>query len=174
MEAGFDHALDDATEEPEAAPARLLRSALPGVPDEAWTEFVSAMVTSTVPAVSASNALGMFELTPRRLADLGLVRRLTRTRSPAGKTIWVAAFMPPLTCDTFLRSPSLQYRVFAKSMQDYAHRIADGDIEPLEDVSLSGNLAILHKCGPSGLKTWASSERFPATVAVFERANGVF
>lgn len=154
--------------------AKLLPSALPGVSDEAWTQFVAAMVTSTVAAVSASNALGMFELTPRRLADFGLVRKLVRTRSPAGRSIWVAVFTPPLTCDTFLRSPTLQYRTFCKSIRDYAHRLESGEIQPLEDVSLSGTLAILHKCGPSGLKTWGSSERFPSTVAAFERADGVF
>lgn len=153
---------------------KLLSSILPGVSDEDWTEFVSAMATAELGKVSPSNALGMFEMMPRRLADLGLVEGIARTKSPAGKTIWVAVFAPPLTCDTFLRSLSIQYRVFCKSILDYFRRLESGEIEMLEDVSLSGALALLHRCGPSGLKTWASSERFPSTVATFQRANGVF
>ena len=44
-----------------------------------------------------------------------------------------------------------------------------------ENITLSGALAILHRCGPNGLKSWSDeSARFPMTVALFERTNGIF
>lgn len=154
--------------------ADLVKSCLDGVDDARWSQFVHVMATAKLNAVSPSNALGMFELTPRRLADLGLLEKLDRSRSPAGKTVWVAKFVPPLTAEGFLKSPDRQYSAFCKSMRDYAKRIASGEIEKPEDMSLSGALAILHRAGPSGLNNWMSGDRFPATVALYTRTAGVF
>jgi len=156
------------------ADATLLRSEIPGVSDESWSQFVRCMGDpALLSAVSESNALGMFQLMPRRLADFKIVTKVVRSRSPSGRTIWVAVFVPPMTCKAFLRSPQEQYRAFAQSMRDYADRMRRGEIER-GDMSLSGALAILHRVGPQGLQTWATGERFPATVEAYERVAGVF
>ncbi len=161
-------------------PSRALKSEIPGVSDEAWTTFAKALKTASPSAVSASNAFGMFELKPRRLEDLGLVTNTTCTRSPTGRMVWVGEFVPPMTLKSFLGSPKLQYRAFAASMKNYVDRLRNGSI-PRPDggkpdgMTLSGALAILHRCGPSGLKTWNDeSKRFEDTKALYENANGVF
>lgn len=150
-----------------------LPSELPGIDDDEWTQFVTCMATGKSDGVSPSNALGLFEMMPRRLADLGLVKRLARSK-PAERTIWVAVFVPPMTSDKFLRNPQVQYRVFSKSMKDYSDRISGGEIVKPAPMSLSGALAILHRAGPKGLETWATGERFPSTQASYDRVAGVF
>jgi len=59
-------------------------------------------------------------------------------------------------------------------MKDYAGKVADGEIEKNPKMSLSGALAVLHRCGPMGLKTWENGEHFPATQAVYDRVAGLF
>lgn len=155
--------------------ATALSSPLQGVTDEAWSRFVRASITAPLTAVSKSNALGMFELTPRRLTDLGLVCALRRGRSPSdGRTIWVARFVPPMTAHRFLRSPRAQYNAFCVSIVDYAKVIRDGKIVRDATMSLSGALAILHRAGPSGLARWTEGARHEVTVAAYERAAGAF
>lgn len=151
-----------------------LKSELEGVSDERWTQFVRGMATEDLSNVSPLNALGMFSITPRRLADLKLVVRLTRSRSPAGKTIWVAAFVPPLTPKRFLTDPQLQYAVFCKSCRDYVSKMDSGEIEKDPEMSKSGALAILHRAGPNGLRSWSTGERFTDTIASYERVAGIF
>jgi hypothetical protein len=146
-----------------------LKSELPGVEDAAWTRFVCIMATSNAAAVSPSNALGMFELMPRRLADLGVVNKLARS-TKGSRTVWTAAFIAPLTSDKFLRNPQIQYRVFCVSMKDYADRLTGGKIAKPEGMSLSGALAICHRAGPEGLK----GKLFPSTQAMYEKAQDVF
>ncbi len=159
---------------------RILKSEILGVSDEGWTAFAKAMRTAQPGAVSASNALGMFELKPRRLADLGLMRSISSTRSATGRMVWIGEFVAPLSQKKFLADPKLQYRAFAKSMSEYVRGLRNGTIprpdggHP-EGMTLSGVLAVLHRCGPKGLKNWNEADkRFPDTVALFERANGAF
>jgi hypothetical protein len=155
-----------------------LTSEIDGVSDEQWTEFVRGMMAARLSAVSESNNLGMFEMTPRRLADFKYVERLTRSRydRPDGKkhTIWVAKFIAPMTTSKFLRSPRAQYHVFCQSMRDYVARIDAGEVDACDDLSLSGTLAVLHRGGPGGARTWARGDRFESTVALVERVDGVF
>jgi hypothetical protein len=155
---------------------KKIPSALPGVDDDAWTQFVREMAIAPLTSVSRSNALGMFAIMPRRLADFGLVKKLQRTQSANDplRTIWVAVFVPPLTCEMFLKNPQVQYRVFGQSMRDYAKKMNDGSIERDPRMSLSGALAILHRCGPSGLETWKNGDRFPETMMTYDRVAGVF
>lgn len=149
------------------------RSPIPNVSDEAWGAFASKCATGKLSAVSKSNALGAFEMMPRRLHDLGFVRNLSRSKV-GGRTVWLAEFVRPLTCERFLRSLSEQRRAFAASMADYASRISSGEISVPGGESLSGALAILHRCGPRGLDTWAGGERFPSTSELHERCAGLF
>jgi hypothetical protein len=161
-----DSLLDDGEE-------ACLKSALPGVSDEAWTSFVRCMATAPHDAVSDANTLGMFEMTPRRLEDLGIVKKLKRGKK-SGKTVWLAVFVPPMTCDGFLKSPEAQRKVFARSMQDYTKKMSAGEIKKDPAMSTSGALAILHKAGPGGLKMWASGDRFKATQEAYDRVSGLF
>ncbi len=168
-----------------AKPLRLhgqatLDSPIEGVSDEAWTEFACAMRTAQPTAVSASNALGAWEIKPRRLADLGLMKELHRTRAPTGRMVWVGEPIAPFTIRGFLEDLPMQYRTFAESMRRYVAGLRDGSI-PRPDggrpagMSLSGILGILHRCGPSGLKSWNDPEKqFNDTRELYDRANGVF
>jgi hypothetical protein len=156
-------------------------SALPGVSDDAWTQFVVAIRGDAgVGDVSDSNALGMFQLRPRRLADLGLIQNVSSTRAPNGRMVWVGNFIAPMTAKKFLSDPVVQYKTFCASMQKYVAGMKDGSIPTPDggrpaDMSLSGALAVLHRCGPSGIKTWNDEEnRFPETVDLYNRANGLF
>lgn len=160
--------------------AKLLKSEVPGVDDEAWTDFVLAMKTALPSAVSASNGLGLFEMKIRRLADLGLVKNLKNKRSSGGRMIWTGDWVSPMTEKKFLASAQKQYEAFVASVKAYVAGLADGTIanpdggRP-EGMSLSGILAVLHKCGPSGLKTWNDEEnRFSDTIALFDATNGIF
>lgn len=167
-------ALDEANE----SEPLLLASPLDGVNDEAWTEFAVALRTAAPWAVSASNGLGAWEMKARRLADLGLVdpKSLSCKRSPAGRMAWVGKFVAPLTQKKFLDNAKLQYETFVRSMQDYVSKIDSGEIGCEDDtMTLSGALAVLHRCGPRGLERWQNeSKRFSDTLALFERANEVF
>lgn len=163
-----------------ARPHRVLKSELDGVSDEAWTDFALALKTASIGAVSASNAYGMFEFKPRRLADLGLIRNVFKTRGPTKRMVWIGEWIAPMTEAKFLGSPTEQYKALASSMRDYVKRLRDGSI-PKPDggrpqgMTLSGALAVLHRCGPSGLKTWNdAAARFPETNALYQKANGIF
>jgi hypothetical protein len=159
--------------EPESK-ARL-QSALPDdADDEQWTAFVRGMIVASVDAVSASNGVGMFEMSPRRLADLDIVSQPQRVRAPSGRMIWVATFIYPVTATKFLRSPQRQYGAFCRSMRDYNGRMKSGEIERPADTSLSGALAVLHRAGPRGLQTWVSGERFPETERRYQKVAGIF
>lgn len=153
----------------------IVTSEIPGVSDEQWTAFVSACITARLSEVNESNQLGMFAMTPRRLADLGLINNLKCCKSPkSGRTVYAGDFILPLTADKFLKSPAMQYKVFATSMKNYVDQILDGSIEKTDDMSLSGALALLHRAGPNALVMWKKGERFAATETVFLCANGLF
>ena len=151
--------------------AHFLKSELSLVSDEAWTRFVLALKTAKPSSVSASNALGMFEMRPRRLGDLGILRNVRCSLSPNHRLVWIGDFVPPLTEKSFLASPEIQYKAFSESMRRYLMML------PIlqEGMTLSGALAILHRCGPTGLDKWKTeSERFPETISLYEKANGLF
>lgn len=153
---------------------RLLKSEVPDAAnDEQWTAFVFALKTAPQMDVSPSNCLGMFEMRVKRLLDFGLVKNVEYKRSPAGRMVWSGEFVPPLTDAAFRKSAALQYTVFSASMRDYAKKV---DVDELpEGMTLSGALAILHRCGPNGLAMWENeASRFPDTIALYNRANGIF
>jgi len=164
----------------------VVKSELPKVSDEAWTRFALAMKTAAVGAVSKSNALGMYELKPRRLADLDLVMNLSTMRTaptadcPKGRVIWIGDFVPPLSAKMFLTDPNLQYVTFVKSMKNYVDGLRSGTIPKPEGgkpagASLSGVLAILHRAGPKGLAKWNDeSSRFEDTENLYTATNGIF
>jgi hypothetical protein len=152
------------------------RSPLPGVSDEAWAKFVYICATAPRRHVSASNAYGMFEMFPRRLADFGLVTNLRRARAASGRVVWEGDFVAPLTAELFLSSLRAQYRAFCLSIVDYAERIARGHIKvsAAAGLTLSGVLALLHRAGPHGVESWTKGKCFETTRSLVERAHGVF
>ncbi len=165
---------------PAALVDRALPSPIASVGNEAWTEFAIAMKTQDPTAVSASNEYGMFAIKPLRLVDLGLMSDAEHSRAPVGRMAWVGRWVAPLTEEDFLSNPRLQYKAFCASMKRYANGIVSGSVPypdgGLDGVTLSGALAILHRCGPNGLVRWATDagNRFPTTLALFTRANGIF
>jgi hypothetical protein len=148
-----------------------IRSALPGISDKAWSQFVRVMITAQPGTVGESNEVGMFSIMPRRLEDLGVVSGLSRGRASNGRTIWAAEFVEPLTSSGFLKSVNAQYRVFSDSMRDYFAKIMSGEIAKDPAMSLSGALCLLHRAGPKAL---SSKRRFSDTQAAFQRADGIF
>jgi hypothetical protein len=167
----------------QAQPAKVLPSPIDGISNEDWTSFVLAMRTASLGAVSASNSLGMFEMRPRRLADIGLIdaNTLTGTRAASGRLVWVGEWVKPLSQRVFLETPALQYKAFAASIVKYIDGLRDGEIQqPAEgvddDMSLSGALAILHRCGPNGLVSWGrdTGARFNDTIELYSKANEIF
>ncbi len=159
----------------------IIASPIPSVSPEAWTRFVIG-VRNGVPvgAVSESNELGMFSLKPKRLGDLKLLANVRSVRSPNGRMVWTGDFVPPMSAKRFLSDPSAQYQAFCASMKNYLTKLQSGEIARPDGgkpsgITLSGVLAILHRCGPSGLKTWNNEhDRFPDTIALYGRTNGIF
>lgn len=161
---------------PSVQATAALSSPLPDVSDEAWTRFVHLCAQAPLRSVSASNALGMFEMFPRRLADLKLVENLRRTKAKSGRTVWTGRFVAPMTAEKFLTDAQIQYRVFCLSMLDYAKQITRGEISVSANcgLTMSGVLALLHRCGPRGVESWTKGNSFESTRQFVERAQGVF
>jgi hypothetical protein len=153
---------------------RTLPSPLPGVSADAWTRFVLDMRAQAPGAVSPSNAIGMFAMMPLRLIDLGFAKNARRMRSPAsGRVVTAVEFISPMTEERFTGSPALQYATFVKSMTDYDRKLKTPDKSG--GMTRSGALAVLHRSGPKGLKSWSDpKKRFPATEELYRRVNGIF
>lgn len=155
---------------------RVLESPLSGVSHDAWTDFVFAMKVAPLSAISKSNGLGMFDLRYKRLQDLGLVTNLSYKRDPIiNRSVQVADWVPPLTKDKFLKSANAQYKTLVASVTRYVDAINSGTLHLPERTSLSGALAVLQRCGTGGLNKWDDkSSRFPDTIELFRRTNGLF
>lgn len=161
---------------PDSAP-KSLPSPIKGVSSEAWTRFCQAMRTQGVSDVSDSNAVGVFEMMPRRLVDLGIVGDTKRIRAPGGRMVLAGKFIPPMTEEKFTSSPLAQYNAFADSMAKYAEQLTTSGIKSprVRGMTLSGALAVLHRAGPRGLETWADpASRRENTKVTYDRANGIF
>jgi len=168
---------------------RVLKSELPQVSNEQWTDFVFTMKSQQRNDVSPSNGLGMFDMRYKRLADLGLVTNVRYKFDPIIKrSVQIADWTGSLTRvdpvthqqtqtartkDEFLLSAADQYDVFVRSMRAYAREIAVGKIRIPVGVSVSGALAILHRGGRAALDKW-QEQQFPETRDLFLRTNGVF
>jgi hypothetical protein len=149
-----------------------LKSPLAEITDEQWTKFVRVMMIAPTTAVSPSNALGAFSFMPRRLVDLNILSTLKRTRSKrSGRTIWASTNqLDHARAEKFLRSITLQYKIFVASMKDYASKISSGAVKLPSECTMSGALALCHRAGFAGL----GLHRFPKTQEAFTRANGIF
>ena len=159
---------------------KVLKSELKDVSDAAWTNFILALKTASLGSISASNSFGMFELRPKRLCDLKMMTKPKSMRSPNGRLIWAGNFIVPLTQKIFLCTPGIQYKALVLSLKHYIDGIENGQIfipkyASGKGMTLSGALSILHRSGPNGLKNWIDEKkRFPETVALYEKCNGIF
>jgi hypothetical protein len=148
-----------------------------GVSSEAWTAFVRKQATGAVDDVGP-RGVGTFSMPWKRLADLGAVRN---PRKVGGS--WTADFVVPR--EAFLHDRTLQYKLWRQSTLDHADKIAGSEAAKLVGQSfegaratLSGLLAVAGQCGIPGLLAWARNDpprsKFPATVAAYKAANGIF
>ncbi len=168
---------------------RLIKSELPGVSDNDWTDFVFAMKVGQRSSISPSNGLGMFDMRYKRLADFKLVSNLRYERDPqTNRSVQIADWTGSLTRvdpatnqpvqtaksrEEFLASAADQYDVFVRSMRAYAREIVTHKIKVPSGVSMSGALAILHRGGRAALAKW-TEQQFESTKELFNRTNGVF
>lgn len=155
---------------------RVLKSELPGVSNEAYTHFVFVMKVAALGAVSPSNGLGMFDMRYKRLADLGIVENPRYKRDViTNRSVQIADWVAPLTREGFLKSASVQYKVFVASMGKYFLDLRDRRLVLPQGVTASGALAILHRGGPGALTKWSEpDQQFESTRELFAHANGVF
>lgn len=147
-------------------------SPLAGVSDESWERFVYAMNVQPIDAVSASGGYGCFAMRPRRLAELDVMVNLRSVRTTEGRQVQDGDFVLPYSKDRFLGSPSLQYKIFEKSILAYDAAIEHGDIEVPDGIGHSEALAILHVGGHGAIKSWP--KMFENTAALVERIKGAF
>lgn len=147
---------------------RVLKSELRDVPDAAWTDFVIAIRRGP------HRGVGMFDMSLKRLADLGRVENVRDVFDPVIKrSVQKADWLAPLTKEQFEASPSIQYRLFVRSMQAYSAELRAGTVKRPTSVTESGALAILHRGGKSALTKWHQMQH-PTTLALFRIVNGVF
>lgn len=154
---------------------------LPSIEVAEWKRFAKAFV-NPANAVTETFRYGLFQLSVKRMCDLGLMTNPQPISTKSGRLVWSAQWVEPLSLRSFLADPARQYQAFCDSMRDYANaetvvqsigREVDG-----RRATLSGLLAVAHRAGTQGLESWIESpaERleFSHTTALFENVNGLF
>lgn len=152
------------------------RAPLDGVSSLEWVRFVHALTvddddgpnkgnTRPFNARTHAGGFGCFGMLPRRLVDLGIAENL---RIVDGKAIAVS-FVEGARA--FLADPFAQRNALDESMRRYDGEIAKITLPP--DMSRSGALALYHRLGPAALSKWQQHKQ-PSTLALFQRANGLF
>jgi hypothetical protein len=171
---------------PDSARASV-SSPIDGVDDRGWVAFVSAMKTGKPQTITPSYALGMFGFGARRLADYGLMDNPRQTEYH-GNTVWSGEWAEPWDLETFLSDAGAQYVLFENDLAAKAQYILETEAEGKQIIgkliegrpaTLSGLLAVAFKTTEKSFNHWldASHEermKFPATMQLFEKANGIF
>jgi hypothetical protein len=174
-------------------------SPLRGVTRDAWRTFYVGLEMQAPGEISESGGLGMFDIRPRRLVELGYAtglrserrpvqhkwigERCTRcklTRSedveqetcPNGRQIQVCEFILPWTQTRFLGNPYAQYTAFAQSMRLYYDALREGNLAKPKDVSVAGALVMLHRGGRGALEAWP--QIFAGTKTLFDKVQKAF
>ncbi len=171
--------LEKAKSAPETAEQKGVPSPIPDVSRDAWSKFVKAMMTGKAGEVGPRGKVGLFQMSVRRLEDYGLMKN---ARMSGPKRMWTADWAVPQ--QRFLADHRLQYKLFEKSMQNYAKQILErykpavGTVFEGTRATLSGLLAVAHAAGIDGLGKWLKNDppraKFKATTEAYGRANGIF
>lgn len=143
-----------------------------------WSRFLLSVVRE-ISDVSNGH-VGYFYFAWPRLVALKLATNLKKK----GKT-WKADFVEPPTLDEFLASSKLQYEAFVKSVLEYLPVLTSPSIQAFmgkvvngKRVTLSGLIAVAHRAGLDGLRSWLSSPddqlKYPNTTATFEKSTQIF
>jgi hypothetical protein len=150
-----------------------LRSPLLGVTSAAWNRFVNALMLSddrgplkgkprSFNSRTYAGGLGCFGMLPKRLVEIGVLKAVVykngKAHAPADKRSAM-----------FLADPIIQYKAFVISMKRYSAV----KVELPASMTKSGLLALQHRLGPNALLKWQQHQE-PSTVALFQRANGLF
>ena len=155
-------------------------SPLPGVPLCRWERFVAVMVSAPKRTLTPRGRWGMFGMDARRLADVGFMSEPKKTVLGAEQGVWTGRWRPPLDQQKFLESAGAQDEAFARSMRGLVPAVAGhvGAVVDGKRATLSGLLAAGHVAGEVGVQGWVADpavrQKFRATTANFERANGIF
>jgi hypothetical protein len=152
-----------------------------GITRNSWLTFVKTSVNGNPRTITPNFRLGAFEMSVRRLADLGYMVGPKQVRYN-GHSVWDADWVAPLSLRAYLADGLKQYETYAESVRLYADApellsLVDRTIDD-KPATMSGLLAVAHRAGLHGLTTWASAreerERFNHTTEFFTRANGLF
>ena len=148
--------------------ATAAKSPLVSATPAQWKRFLLIMGTKPIRSKSESGGMGSFDIRPRRLGELGVMKDLHR--GEGGK--WTGTFAAPYSEASFNVSQA-QVEIFEKSMAKYEIEIREGRLAKPTGVSMSGALAILHCGGEGALSSWPA-KAFKNTRETFNRANGIF
>lgn len=184
------------------APTRftsLPESPLRGVAKEAWRAFYAGLQVQASSVISESGGLGIFDIRPRRLVELGYATGLRSERRPTqhawvsgvcsrcrtertnatdmetcqmGRQIQVCEFLLPWTQARFLANPYAQYTALAQSMRLYYDALRDGKLVKPKDATVAGALVVLHRGGRGALEAWP--KLFSGTKALYKKVHKVF
>ena len=93
---------------------------------------------------------------------------------------WIGQWISGLSEEKFLESMPLQYATFVRSMKSAAAKASGlvGAEIGNKVATLSGILGVAHVAGEVGVASFVNDpkirNRFPSTVNLFERTNGIF
>jgi len=157
---------------------KLIESPWKDVTSSAWTRFASTVAGPyKVNSINPKGMFGLFQLTVRRLTDLGIMSEPKKTNGA-----WTGTWVVPM--EKFLTDATLQYATFARSMDLYRAIIAEkykqviGATLEGKLITLSGLLAVAHMAGAEGLGKWIvdpeQRKRFEHVTAAYKQATGIF
>jgi hypothetical protein len=147
-----------------------------------WLQFLRVAACGTPQTVTPIFRLGTFEMTVRRLCDLGVMKN-PRKKQYKGHPCWDADWKAPKTLAEFQASPMVQYQLFVKSIKGFfgSPEVAKaiGQIIDGKPITQSGALMLAHRAGLNGMKSWIAEssvrEQFSNnTTSFFLKANGIF
>jgi hypothetical protein len=151
----------------EAAEALGPGSPLPGVPDDAWRQFV-ALLARESPMFSSSRHVGQYRQRRERLAEFGV--------DPY--TIQGSAAAQRQALDTDLADAHYHAAAGGVLAKHLGRPIVIPGHERTEMITLSGVLGVIQCAGLDGAVSWLESsndrKRYPHTTQAFFRTNGVF
>jgi hypothetical protein len=177
----------------------LPESPLRGVTREAWRSFYAGLQVQPHNTISESGGLGIFDIRPRRLVELGYATGLHSMRRPTqhawlsgvcsrcrstrtaqtdvetcsnGRQIQICEFILPWTQARFLSNAYAQYAALAQSMRLYYDALRDGKLVKPKDASMAGSLVVLHRGGRGALEAWP--KLFSGTKTLFNKVQKAF